>query len=157
MTASSITEPVISEFTLALLEGSGWYKPNYNMTEPFNWGRGAGCDFLDGPCINGQGIPYFYEFCDAAYPIGCSFTARRKGYCAVGEEGDLFANGCPYYDGILETDCEDPTNQEYAIFSGETYGLHSRCFTGTIIEPNLEPGYGVFCFPASVTIMSLIY
>lgn len=153
MTASSITEPVISEFTLALFEGSGWYKPNYNMTEPFNWGRGAGCQFLDGPCIDSQGIPYYYEFCDVTFPIGCSFTARRRGYCSSGAEGDIFANNCPYYDGVVETDCEDPTNQVHAIFSAEKYGKSSRCFTGTIIESDFQPAYGAFCFPTSVILL----
>ena len=31
--------------TLAALEDSGWYKANYSMAEPFEWGRGRGCDF----------------------------------------------------------------------------------------------------------------
>ena len=34
--------------TLAALEDSGWYKANYSLAEPFEYGRGSGCDFVAG-------------------------------------------------------------------------------------------------------------
>lgn len=46
MTASTIGhDGVISEFTFALLEDSGWYKPEYKYAEKIFWGKGQGCDF----------------------------------------------------------------------------------------------------------------
>lgn len=51
MTASEIDDARISEFTLAFLEGTGWYDVDYTMAEPFNWGRNQGCTFHDGPCL----------------------------------------------------------------------------------------------------------
>ena len=40
----------VSEFTLAWLEDSGWYKPNYRMAQPYRYGEGEGCDVMDGNC-----------------------------------------------------------------------------------------------------------
>lgn len=150
MTASSITEPVISEFTLALLEGTGWYQVNYNMTEPFNWGRGEGCTFLDGPCVATNGTPNFFEFCNDDVEKACSFTSRGIGFCATGNNADYFANGCPYYMSSPVFDCEDPTNEVSATLSGEVYGPSSRCFTGTLVDSFYSSSYGAYCFTTSV-------
>lgn len=47
MTASVIKHDAIySEFTFALLEDSGWYKPTYNNIDPVEWGKDTGCKFL---------------------------------------------------------------------------------------------------------------
>ena len=37
----------ISEFSLAFLEGSGWYVPDYSYAEPYYFGQGQGCGFID--------------------------------------------------------------------------------------------------------------
>ena len=50
MTASSIKNGALSGFTLALLEDSGWYLPNYDAAEPMFWGKGQGKDFLENQC-----------------------------------------------------------------------------------------------------------
>ena len=42
----------ISEFALAMLEGSGWYAVDYNYAEPYFFGEGEGCGFLMGSCGN---------------------------------------------------------------------------------------------------------
>ena len=34
----------------ALLEDSGWYKPNYEMAEELHWGKKLGCDFAMKSC-----------------------------------------------------------------------------------------------------------
>jgi len=39
MTANDIVDARISEFTLALLEGTGWYEVDYDMADPFTWGK----------------------------------------------------------------------------------------------------------------------
>lgn len=36
---------LITNVTLALLEDSGWYKPDYTSAEPMWWGKNRGCDF----------------------------------------------------------------------------------------------------------------
>lgn len=154
MTASSIPEPVISQFTLAVLEGSGWYVPNYNMTEPFTFGQNQGCPFLDGPCVTPQDVPAAPEFCDMSATFGCSYTSRGIAFCAQGD--DPFADNCPYFAASPQTDCQDPTNQASAYIAAELYGPNSRCFTGTLVEPIYIPTAGAFCFPTTVIVHSAL-
>jgi len=44
-------EPAYSQLTLALLEDSGWYLPDYSRAQPLAWGLGAGCDFATKSCL----------------------------------------------------------------------------------------------------------
>ena len=50
------TEIVISEFTLALLEDSGYYKANYYTGGLMQFGKNKGCDFVFKKCINDGNI-----------------------------------------------------------------------------------------------------
>ena len=43
-------EQVISEFTLALLEDSGWYKANYYTGGLMRYGKNQGCYFIQNDC-----------------------------------------------------------------------------------------------------------
>ena len=45
-------EQVISEFTLAVLEDSGYYKPNYYTGGLMRFGKNKGCDFVQKKCID---------------------------------------------------------------------------------------------------------
>ena len=58
------SEEIISEFTLALLEDSGYYKANYYTGGLMQFGKNKGCDFLNKKCIeNGKLDPkYSNEF-----------------------------------------------------------------------------------------------
>ena len=58
-------EIVISEFTLALLEDSGWYKVNYYTGGLMRFGKHKGCSFLTNDCCDNQGKTSFKnEFFD---------------------------------------------------------------------------------------------
>jgi leishmanolysin len=50
----SLVKP-ISKLTLALLEDSGWYKPEYSKADVLTWGLGAGCSMSSGDC-NSEGF-----------------------------------------------------------------------------------------------------
>lgn len=50
MTGTHTQSPVFSRITLALMEDSGWYKPNYSMAQPLSWGRNLGCNFVMKSC-----------------------------------------------------------------------------------------------------------
>lgn len=50
---------ILSKFTLAILEDSGWYKVDYMQAQPFYWGKGKGCSFYTHLCKNTE------EFCGA--------------------------------------------------------------------------------------------
>ena len=45
-------EMAISEFTLAFLEDSGWYKPKYYTGELLRFGKNKGCDFINNDCLD---------------------------------------------------------------------------------------------------------
>lgn len=50
MTGTHTQSPIFSRITLALMEDSGWYKPNYSMAQPLSWGRNLGCSFVMKSC-----------------------------------------------------------------------------------------------------------
>ena len=50
MTGTHTQNPIYSRITMALMEDTGWYSPNYAMAEDLKWGRGLGCDFALKSC-----------------------------------------------------------------------------------------------------------
>ena len=54
-------EQVISEFTLAVLEDSGYYKANYYTGGLMRFGKNKGCEFLEEKCVNNQKINPLFE------------------------------------------------------------------------------------------------
>ncbi|GAB6031085.1 hypothetical protein CHUAL_007896 [Chamberlinius hualienensis] len=50
MTGTHTQNPVYSRITLALMEDTGWYTPNYTLAEELMWGRNLGCDFVMKSC-----------------------------------------------------------------------------------------------------------
>jgi len=135
MTASEIADTRFSEFTLALLEGTGWYKVNYDMAEPFHWGRGKGCSFLSSCSTN------FPEYCSGGGDA-CTFHGRNGGYCA----SDSFGDKCNAVKGYTNVDCEDPTAQKGATLNAEKYPAGSRCFAGTLYSSGSLSSTRTYCF-----------
>jgi len=135
-----------------LLESTGWYKVNYNMAEPFSWGKGEGCTFLDGDCISKTTKKAnFKEFCTSFGSYGCTFHGRHGAYCGntgltssssltssfnyFGDNrvvSDAFSDNCPAYNAYSNVDCEDPNSASRAILTGETYAVGSKCFMGSL-------------------------
>ncbi|CAK0889411.1 unnamed protein product, partial [Prorocentrum cordatum] len=62
----------VSAMTLALLEDSGWYRPDYAMVGPFRFGRGLGCDFLGSPCVQAGETQFPTAFCTNTDVHACS-------------------------------------------------------------------------------------
>jgi len=131
-----MTDGRVSELFLAALEGSGWYFPNYDMAEPFLWGQGKGCDFLEKTCLDGGENSRFPDyFCSGGDVTGktssCLFGGKGQGVCL---NNDKFADGCPYYVQYSGRDCQNPNSSP--LFSGETFGNQSFCFEGTFNKNN---------------------
>lgn len=164
MTAAGIEDRRISEFSLAVLEGSGWYTPDYSMAEPIFWGKGAGCAFLQEKCIDENKKARFGEFfCDNRDELGCTFTGQSKGMCGPTiEQGrlipsamdyfrdqvpiaDPFADNCPYFKTVNHLSCDNPKNQEVAVIPGEKYGAGSMCFSGTLSQGDELPYTSLYC------------
>lgn len=76
----------LSNFTLAALEDTGYYSPDYSQAEELEWGRNAGCDFLDisGPdgcskyMANHPGSQYF-----------CSASQLNRKSISAGHNNDV--------------------------------------------------------------------
>lgn len=97
----------LSPLTLAFLEDSSWYQPNYESeyVQTSSFGNLAGCDFVNKPCIVDGQVPYYGEgnFCNdvleltkegfvlrQAFPQTCDPSHTSKAHCDLREarEGD---------------------------------------------------------------------
>jgi len=166
MTASSIVGERVSEFTLAFLEGTGWYTPNYEMAEPMTWGKGKGCHFLNTKCIDDEGdIEYPDSFCDEIGKLSCSFDNQAYSICGTKDllksgslkheydytntgiilSADGLSDNCPYQVPFGMAECKNSRNRPSIAMQGEYFGPESACFTGTLAK-NFERVFRPFCF-----------
>jgi len=178
MTASDITDPRVSEFFLALLEGTGWYSPDYSMAEPMLWGKGQGCDFLETKCIDSSHQTDFPGyFCDTLGVDSCSFGDQAYGFCGTPDPTekattmdsnfdywgdkteiyDSFSDNCPYWISYTGTECRDDTNEAVNLPNGEIFGEQSSCFTGTLGNFVAKGSDAAFCFKKYVIFSLLIH
>jgi len=145
MTSGSILGRRISEFSLALLEGTGWYTPDYSYAEPFYFGQGQGCEFIGSKCNRTN--PIFSEYCGAA-GRGCAPHGRGGGSCS----SDPIMEGCRFNYPSLDYDCENEDGADYARMPElQVYGrgAGSKCFEGTLNSRLSANGKTSFCFKYS--------
>ena len=82
-------EQAISEFTLALLEDSGWYSVNYYTGGLMRFGKNQGCKFIDKDCLTYKSFIYEVnfknEFCDPSinWVPSCSSGRQSRSYCST--------------------------------------------------------------------------
>jgi len=175
MTGSGIRDVKITEFTLALLEGTGWYEVDYTYAEPITYGKNKGCDFLDTPCVDQTGKSAFPEFCSPLTSMQPYWTRRGVGVCGAqsvttsasllsrynywGDNTvvtDVYADNCPNVRIYINLDCEDSTLQTFATLGNkESYGFGSKGFTGTLNSGSfpLTSTFG-YCFQPQCTLQS---
>jgi hypothetical protein len=128
----SPTTNILSHLTLALMEDSGWYKANYTMGGANPWGLGAGCDFVEKPCLNsdpssGQvSIPEYSKgyFCMEGSKPGCSPALTHKMACTVLDYFYILPRTLP--EERFQYFPEDPTKggprqADYCPVMGSTY------------------------------------
>jgi len=169
MTASRIADARMTEFTLALLEGTGWYVPDYTMAEAMTYGKGKGCSFITGECMDKTTLKAnFEEFCSPLMQVGCSWTARGGAACGAFNQNtnsalksginwwgnqtvmfDNYADNCPTYQLYGNTDCEDINDESAARVSGSFYGYGRKCFKGTLSNKQSALSFGSYCFKSS--------
>eukprot|EP00934_Nitzschia_sp_Nitz4_P001634 Nitzschia sp. Nitz4//scaffold27_size158506//200//5337//NITZ4_002575-RA/size158506-processed-gene-0.253-mRNA-1//-1//CDS//3329545413//1634//frame0 len=128
----SPTTNVMSHLTLALMEDSGWYRANYTMGAMNPWGLGAGCDFVEEPClqIDESGSTYIpgYSkgyFCDEGAARGCSPALSHKMACTVIDYYYILPRDLP--DERFQYFPNDPTmggprQADFCPVYGSTYG-----------------------------------
>ena len=110
-------EQVISEFTLALLEDTGYYKANYYTGGLMRYGKNKGCDFIKKRCVDSKHEinPFFgNEFYDSIkspdlIDASCSSGRQSRTYHAWW----IYNNLPDYYKYF--------TNEQYGGFSPADY------------------------------------
>lgn len=82
MTASSGYGNEVSEAIMKMLEGTGWYSPDYTFAEPFIYGKNAGCNYMTDDCIDKTTKTANYDtFCDVLGGTKCTFDHKGFGVC----------------------------------------------------------------------------
>ena len=79
-------ELAISEFTLAFLEDSGWYRPKYYTGGLFRFGKNQGCKFIENDCLDQDLKTEFKnEFFDSsnAWTPSCSTGRQSRTYASI--------------------------------------------------------------------------
>jgi len=130
----------VSEFSLALLEGSGWYSPNYDYAEPFFFGRGQGCGFIS---ATSSSASKYDEFCSGS-TRRCDSTGVGGGRCVSDSKSD----GLKYIEPDEDNMCDNNRGDDYArLPSIQVYGrgAGSKCFTGTL-NSKKSNSPTTFCF-----------
>jgi hypothetical protein len=146
MVSSSNFGRRVSEFSLAVLEGTGWYVPDYSYAEPFFYGQGQGCDFLSNTCST-SGTPKFDEYCTGSNR-GCALQGRGGGPCTT---SNLMEN-CRAYRTYDDYDCDNDDGADNARLpdlQAFGRGADSKCFTGTLNSKKSSNGATSFCFKYS--------
>jgi len=152
MTGALQNHPVVTKFSLAFFEDSGWYKSNFSMAGTMQWGLNQGCDFVQKYCLQGWSSDYL---CNSASPPSCNYDRTAVAGCnlgvstpsypvsddysypefSAGKYGDQYADLCPFYIRTSSGDCS--TTQNAASVSttrGIKYGSTSRCFINSMAQ-----------------------
>jgi hypothetical protein len=124
---------LLSHLTLALMEDSGWYKANYTQGVASPWGLGAGCSFVEEPCITTDpttslpALPEFSDgyFCLAGAERGCSPELTHKMACTVIDYFYILPRNLPperfqYF--LDEPTKGGPRQADFCPVFGSTYG-----------------------------------
>jgi leishmanolysin len=131
----------VSEFSLAMLEGSGWYVPNYDYAEPYFFGQGQGCGFIS---ATSSSASKYDEFCTSS-SRGCAPQGIAGGSCY----SDSKTDGMKYHNPSKNYHCENVDAEDYArLPSAEVYGRTggSKCFTGTLSTSSSSASSTSYCF-----------
>jgi len=141
MTSGTYYGRRVSEFSLGILEASGWYAPDYDFAEPFFYGQGQGCGFFNTKCSSSRAS--FDEFCTGS-SRKCSHVGRSGGRCA----SDSLTDGCRYILPSVSYDCDNSNGDNYArLPSLQVFGrgAGSKCFEGTL-NSRSSTSATTFCF-----------
>lgn len=143
MTSGVIHGRRISEFSLAILEASGWYAPNYQYAEPYFFGQGQGCGFLKNKCSSSTFN--YEEFCKGT-ARGCAPHGRGGGMC----NDDTKSDGCRFYYPNVNYDCENEDAADYGrLPEAQSFGrtASSKCFSGDLRSLRTKTAaVSSFCF-----------
>lgn len=126
----SPTTNILSSLTLALFEDSGWYLANYTNSRMSPWGLGAGCDFVEKPClvtdeVGAVVLPEYSQgfFCNEGAAKGCSSEHTHKLACQI-LDYQYYGSSLPdqeYQYFVDEPSKGGPRQADYCPVYGQTY------------------------------------
>ena len=102
-------EMVISEFTLAVLEDSGYYKANYYTGGLMRFGKHKGCEFLKERCINPETHKMNPKFENEFFDSISRDTKGIEASCSSGRQSRT-------YNAFFRTDDISDVPEEYRYF-----------------------------------------
>lgn len=139
-----------TNLTLAAFEDLGFYKADYTKSEVLPWGRNAGCDLLDGPCLTNGTSNFPTMFCDDdSGESYCTSERLSIGACVIRQSTTAFPSYaqyfsdptiggpvaymdyCPYVMPQVNTSCatdDDTDDVLFGSFNIRSYA--SRCISG---------------------------
>jgi len=127
MSSGDVQGTKISEISLGFLEGTGWYVPDYTYAEPYFFGQGEGCNFINDAC---SADVFPNEYCSGS-GNSCMDIGSSGGYCSSDDKSE----GCRFYYPKRSLNCENPAGASYSPLGSEQVygrGLGSKCFTGNV-------------------------
>lgn len=142
MTSGIVYGQRISQFTLGMLEATGWYVADYDYSEPFFFGQGEGCEFIKASSAVASAT--FDEFCNGKFQM-CSVVGRGGGKC----NPDVKTDGVRMVLPIEDQDCEGTTAPSTTrLPSLQVYGrtAGSKCFNGDLRTNKNVALPANFCF-----------
>lgn len=149
MSAQENIQMVISGYTAALIEDSGWYQLGSGFSEPLAWGSGEGCNFVSSSFINSQcSSSVFPEYCapSAVDAITCTSDYQSVTAC----DQNTFTNSCVVALPSQTGYCSRELSTDFVISSRiEKKGAGSRCVP---VQVTLQSGSVVSaggCFPVT--------
>lgn len=144
MTAQNdLTDKLLSEFTIAILEDTGWYGPiNKLFVQAIRWGRQKGCNFYTLACTDPNTT--YSEFCvEVGVKKRCNVGYQGIGLCQT----DSYLDTCAYYKLLPDMVCQDTQASYAAEGSGEIFKHTSRCFESTFYNESYPaPEYSQRCY-----------
>ena len=146
-------EMVISEFTLAVLEDSGFYKANYYTGGLMRYGKHKGCEFLNQKCIdpvthktNEKFENEFFDSLTNSFEAACSSGRQTRAYKFYYKLDNLNTvdERYRYYENELATGYEpadycpvpqkNKEEEDQAYFSGHCSSI-GKGYYGKILYP----------------------
>eukprot|EP00293_Proteomonas_sulcata_P017554 CAMPEP_0184290964 /NCGR_PEP_ID=MMETSP1049-20130417/3087_1 /TAXON_ID=77928 /ORGANISM="Proteomonas sulcata, Strain CCMP704" /LENGTH=549 /DNA_ID=CAMNT_0026598257 /DNA_START=1 /DNA_END=1650 /DNA_ORIENTATION=- len=127
---------VLSLFTLALMQDSGWYEVDFRAAGVLKWGQGQGCAFATGLCTD---LGSAQGFCSDSNTANlCTFDRTAVGQC---NGASTLLDGCavvlPYRNQV----CVDPATTVFggcggSPCRGSSYGTSHACFESSLFLAN---------------------
>ena len=178
---SHVSDDVIySTITLAALQDSGWYLPDYTVGQTPIFARNIGCSFFSKKCITSGVSNYPSLFCDSSNSLTCDAMYLHKSNCnivtyssalptafqyfASSTTGgaDIFTDYCPFRSRYANGSCRGNLLSTF-VTSGasEVIGDTSRCFVstlrlssyGSIAAPNAACYPVIACSSTAATVL----